>query len=175
MDRQDWGALAVCSIVILMMLTLGQVELSHGLAAANINSFGSNVMNLAPLLNAAPAIPLHAFAAVTAFVLGTVQLTAPKGTLPHRTLGWIWVILMVIVAGSSFWVHQIRLLGPWSPIHLLSIFTLVMLPLGVWMAHRHRVADHRRIMILMFSGALVIAGLFTLLPGRIMHAVIFGS
>jgi hypothetical protein len=50
----------------------------------------------------------------------------------------------------------------WSPIHLLSIFTLVTLPLGVWMAHRHRVADHRRIMILIFSGALVIAGLFTL-------------
>jgi uncharacterized membrane protein len=131
-------------------------------------------MNLAPLLNVAPAIPLHAFAAMTAFVLGAVQLAAPKGTLPHRTLGWIWIALMVIVAGSSFWIHQIRLLGPWSPIHLLSIFTLIVLPLGVWMAHRHRVADHRRIMILIFSGALVIAGLFTLLPGRIMHAVVFG-
>jgi uncharacterized membrane protein len=34
--------------------------------------------------------------------------------------------------------------------------------------------DHRRIMIMVFAGALVIAGLFTLLPGRIMHAVIFG-
>jgi uncharacterized membrane protein len=159
---------------MLMILTLGWVEFVARLAAANIDSFGSNVMNLAPLLDAAPAIPLHAFAAMAAFVLGTVQLTAPKGTLPHRTLGWIWVILMVIVAGSSFWIHQIRLLGPWSPIHLLSIFTLVTLPLGVWMAHRHRVADHRRIMILMFSGALVIAGLFTLMPGRIMHAVVFG-
>ena len=29
-------------------------------------------------------------------------------------------------------------------------------------------------MILIFSGALVIAGLFTLVPGRIMHAVVFG-
>jgi uncharacterized membrane protein len=132
-------------------------------------------MSLSPLLNAAPAIPLHAFAAMTAFVLGAVQLAAPKGTLPHRTLGWIWIALMAIVAGSSFWIHQIRLVGPWSPIHLLSIFTLLMLPLGVWMAHRHRVADHRRIMILMFSGALVIAGLFTLLPGRIMHTVVFGQ
>jgi uncharacterized membrane protein len=94
--------------------------------------------------------------------------------LPHRTLGWIWVGLMALVAGSSFWIHQIRLLGPWSPIHLLSILTLLMLPLAVWKAHRHRVADHRRIMILLFSGALVIAGLFTLLPGRIMHAVVFG-
>ncbi len=127
-------------------------------------------MSLAPLLDAAPAIPLHAFAAMTAFLLA-----APKGTLPHRTLGWIWVGLMVSVAVSSFWIHQIRLIGPWSLIHLLSIFTLAMLPLGVWMAHRHRVADHRRIMILIFSGALVIAGLFTLVPGRIMHTVLFGS
>jgi uncharacterized membrane protein len=49
-----------------------------------------------------------------------------------------------------------------------------MRPLAVWRAHTYRVADHRRIMILMFSGALVIAGLFTLLPGRIMHAVVLG-
>jgi len=130
-------------------------------------------MSLAPLLDAAPAIPVHAFAAMTAFLLGVVQLAAPKDTLPHRTLGWIWVGLMVSVAFSSFWIHQIRLLGPWSPIHLLSIFTLVTLPLGVWMAHRHRVTDHRRIMILIFSGALVIAGLFTLIPRRIMHTVLF--
>jgi hypothetical protein len=48
---------------------------------------------------------------------------------------------------------------------LLSIFTLVVLPLGVWNARHHLVAAHRRIMICIFCGALVIAGLFTLLPG----------
>ena len=131
-------------------------------------------MNLAPLLDATPPIPLHAVAAMSAFVLGVVQLAAPKGTLPHRTIGWIWVCLIVSVAVSSFWIHQSRLIGPWSPIHGLSIFTLLIVPLGVWMAHRHRVADHRRIMIFTFSGALVIAGLFTLVPGRIMHTVVFG-
>ena len=51
-------------------------------------------MSLAPLLDAAPAIPLHAFAAMAAFALGIVQFAAPKGTLPHRTVGWIWVGLM---------------------------------------------------------------------------------
>jgi uncharacterized membrane protein len=132
-------------------------------------------MSFAPLLDAAPAIPVHAFAAMTAFLLGVVQLAAPKGTLPHRTLGWIWVCLMLAVAISSFWIHEIRLVGPWSPIHLLSIFVLITVPLAVWKAHRHQVADHRRIMISIFSGALVIAGLFTLLPGRIMHAVAFGQ
>ena len=131
-------------------------------------------MNLAPLLNAAPAIPLHAFAAMAAFVLGIVQFAAPKGTLPHRTIGWIWVTLMATVAISSFWIHEIKLVGPWSPIHLLSIFTLIVLPLGVWRAHHHEVVAHRRIMIFIFSGALVVAGLFTFVPGRIMHTVFFG-
>ena len=132
-------------------------------------------MSLAPLLDAANwTIPVHAFAAMAAFALGVIQFAAPKGTLPHRTLGWIWVGLMLSVAVSSFWIHQIRLVGLWSPIHLLSISTLVTVPLGVWRAHRHEVADHRLIMTLVFSGALVIAGLFTLLPGRIMHAVVFG-
>jgi len=131
-------------------------------------------MTLAPLLEAAPAIPLHAFAAMGAFLLGLVQFAAPKGTLPHRTIGFAWIGLMLVVAASSFWINQLRVVGPWSPIHLLSIFTLAMVPLAVWKAHTHQVAAHRRIMISLFVGALLIAGLFTLLPGRIMHKVIFG-
>ena len=131
-------------------------------------------MSLEPLLSASPAIQLHAFAAMSAFMLGLVQLAAPKGTLPHRTLGGIWVAIMFVVAISSFFIHQLRVWGPWSPIHLLSIFTLVMLPLGVWRAHHHQVQSHRWTMISIFVGALVIAGLFTFVPGRIMHAVLFG-
>jgi uncharacterized membrane protein len=131
-------------------------------------------MSLAPLLNAAPAIPLHAFAAMAAFALGLVQLLAPKGTLPHRTLGWIWVVLMVIVAGSSFWIHEIRVVGPWSPIHLLSIFSLVMLVVGVLAARSHKVGRHKKTMVSIYAGALIIAGFFAFMPGRIMHAVVFG-
>lgn len=131
-------------------------------------------MSLAPLLNAEPAIQLHAFTAMAAFALGAIQLSAPKGTLPHRTAGWIWVVLMVIVAVSSFFIHDLRIWDAWSPIHLLSVFTLAMLPLAVMHARRHRVDRHRRAMIAIFVGALVIAGLFTLVPGRVMHAVLFG-
>jgi uncharacterized membrane protein len=132
-------------------------------------------VSLAPLLNAAPAIQLHAFAALAAFGLGAAQLAAPKGTLPHRAVGWAWVTLMVIVAGSSFWIHELRVWGPWSPIHLLSIYTLAMLPLAAMHARRHRVEKHRKAMIAIFVGALVVAGLFTFWPGRIMHAVLFGQ
>jgi uncharacterized membrane protein len=132
-------------------------------------------MTLAPLLAADGAIRLHAFAAMAAFVLGVVQIGAPKGTIPHRTIGWVWVALMLAVSISAFWIHTIRLWGPWSPIHLLAIFTLVMLPVAVLHARRHRVRQHRIGMLSLFFGALVIAGLFTLFPGRIMHAVVFGQ
>ena len=73
---------------------------------------------------------------MAAFVLGAVQLAAPKGTLPHRTLGWVWVALMLVISASSFWIHGIRLWGPWSPIHLLSVFTPIMLVVGVVAAAR---------------------------------------
>jgi uncharacterized membrane protein len=42
-------------------------------------------------------------------------------------------------------------------------------------ARRHHVGNHRFAMISLFAGALVIAGAFTLLPGRIMHRVVFGG
>ncbi len=131
-------------------------------------------MTLAPLWAASSAIQLHAVAAMTAFALGIVQLSAPKGTLPHRAIGWVWVVLMLAVAISAFWIHKIRLWGPWSPIHLLAIFTLIMLPIAVLHARHHRVLQHRIAMLSIFFGALVIAGAFTLFPGRIMHAVVFG-
>lgn len=132
-------------------------------------------MSLAPLLNADPAIQIHAFAAMAAFALGVVQLMASKGTLPHRTLGWLWVALMLVVSITAFFIHQIRLWGPWSPIHVLAIYTLIMLPVAVFAARRHAVERHRRTMTGVFVGALLIAGLFTFAPGRIMHAVVFGN
>lgn len=132
-------------------------------------------MTLAPLLAASGAIILHAFAALAAFALGLVQLLAPKGTAAHRALGWVWAALMATVAGSSFWIHTIRTFGPFSAIHALSLFTLATLPVALLHARRHRVAQHRFAMLALFTGALVIAGAFTLYPGRIMHRVVFGG
>jgi uncharacterized membrane protein len=71
-------------------------------------------------------------------------------------------------------IHIIRSWGPWSPIHLLSIVTLVSLPMAVWRARRHDARNHRKAMTALFVGALMIAGEFTFFPGRIMHAVAFG-
>ena len=133
-------------------------------------------MSLGPLLNAPLVVQLHAFAAMVALLLGIVQLAAPKGTLPHRALGWVWVVLLLTISISSFWIHghSWRLWRTWSPIHLLSIFTPVMLIAGVVSARRHNVVGHKITMISIFIGALVIAGAFTVVPGRIMHRVVFG-
>ncbi|RAZ74425.1 DUF2306 domain-containing protein [Mesorhizobium atlanticum] len=132
-------------------------------------------MSLGPLLSAPPPIPWHAFAAFAALAIGGAQLALPKGTMRHRALGYTWVALMLVIAISSFWIQQIRLIGPFSPIHLLSILVLVTVPLAVWHARNHRVAKHRKVMISLYFFALIGAGVFTLLPGRIMHAVVFGQ
>lgn len=132
-------------------------------------------MNFAPLANAPFAIQLHAYAALAAFVLGAVQIAGVKGTNRHRALGYTWVALMLIVAISSFWIQDMHVWGPWSPIHLLSILTLIMLPAAIYFARVHRVRGHKLTMLGLFAGALVIAGGFTLVPGRIMHRVVFGG
>ena len=132
-------------------------------------------MTLAPLLEAPPVIRLHAAFAFAAIGFGVVQFLAPKGTLPHRTIGWAWATLMMLVAGTSLFIHTIRTWGPWSPIHLLSLFTLAVVPLAVARARQHDISRHRQAMIWIFVLALVVTGLFTLAPGRIMNKVVFGD
>ena len=87
-------------------------------------------MSLDPLFAAPLVVQVHAFAAMAAFVLGIVQFAAPKGTLPHRTLGYIWVGLMLVVAASSFSIHGKRPWGSFSAIHSC--------PSSCWFSRRWR-------------------------------------
>lgn len=132
-------------------------------------------MTLDPLISAPFAIQVHTYAAIGAFLLGAVQLVGVKGTTQHRALGYAWAALMTVVALSAFWIHELKLWGDWSPIHLLAVFTLVMLPWGIYAAREHNVRRHKLTMLGLFGGALVIAGLFTFMPGRLMHQVVFGG
>jgi uncharacterized membrane protein len=128
------------------------------------------------LLAAAPtAIQIHVAAALTALAIGIVLLAGIKGTRLHRALGWTWVLAMGTTAVSSFFIHAINPGGPagLSLIHLLSGWTMVGLPMAVYAARRHRVQTHRRAMTGMFVGGLIVAGLFTFLPGRLMWAIFF--
>lgn len=126
------------------------------------------------LLARQPAvIQLHIAAAVTALLLGTIQLIGVKGVGPHRAIGWSWVVAMTVVAVSSLFIRVIHP-GSFSLIHLLSGWTLIALPMGIWAIRRGKVQRHARAMTLTFVGGLIVAGLFTFVPGRLMWAIFFG-
>lgn len=131
-------------------------------------------MTIEPVLAASPAIQLHVWAALGALALGTAQFLTKRGSPLHKTLGWSWVLLMVTVALSSFFIHEIRLVGPWSPIHLLSVWTLGTLVYALHAVRRKNLKAHGYALTSLFLFGLIGAGVFTLLPGRIMHQVLFG-
>lgn len=130
-------------------------------------------MTLDPLIAAAPAIKLHLLAAVVALGLGGYVLARPKGTPTHKALGRIWVALMLVVSISSFWITGLGS-GRFSPIHLLSVFTLIMLGYALSLVRRGDIRAHRFTMIGIFGGGLVGAGLGTLAPGRLIPLILFG-
>lgn len=132
-------------------------------------------MTLAPLLAAPLLVQLHVLAALGAFGLGLWQLAGHKGSALHRRLGWAWVGLMAVVAVSAFGITGRRSAGAFSWVHGMALVVLVMLPLSVWRARRGRVRAHGTSMLALFLGAVMIAGGFTLMPGRIMGRLVFGG
>lgn len=132
-------------------------------------------MDATALATAMPAIQIHAGAAMLSFLLGTLVLLLKKGTRLHKAMGRIWVGLMAVVALSSFLITEVRMFGPYSFIHALSIFTLVGLVQAIRAIRRGDVKAHRATMIGLYGGALILAGAFTLVPGRRMHAMLFAD
>ncbi len=130
-------------------------------------------MTFEPLFDAPIAIQIHVAAVVPAALLGAYLLVRPKGTPRHRLLGKIWLVLMVVTALSSFFIHQINMFYGFSPIHLLSLFVLF----GCWgaiaNARKHNIDAHKRIVRGLYFGGIVGAGAFTFLPGRIINKVAF--
>ena len=127
-----------------------------------------------PLYNEAQPIPFHAMAAMLAIVIGAIQFSMKKGGIKHKALGYIWVSLMLFVSISSFFIHEIKLWGNYSPIHLLSIWTIFSVGLAIYFVRVGNIKRHRQVMIALYGFALILTGLFTLLPGRAMNQVVFG-
>ncbi|MGX1788093.1 DUF2306 domain-containing protein [Bosea sp. NPDC055332] len=128
-------------------------------------------MTLAPLLAAPPIMQLHALAALVSLAAGLTVLAMRKGTARHRLIGWIFVVGMAVTAASSAFITSN---GRYSAIHLLSVLTIVNLPYAIIMRRRGNIVAHRSAMLWLFAG-LVVAGAFTLMPGRVMNKVAFGT
>ena len=110
----------------------------------------------------------------TALAITPVMLWRRRGDRLHRRLGWIWSICMFTTALLSFDLRFINR-GEFSVIHLLSLLTLVGVPVLVISARRHDIARHRRQARGFVIGALLVAGFFTFPFGRLLGGWLFGS
>ena len=132
-------------------------------------------MNLQPLLDASFAIQFHVLTVVPAAFLGAYVLLTRKGTPRHKLLGRIWMVLMVLTAISTFFIHQIRVWGDFSPIHILSVVVIVSCGMAIWQIRRGNVRAHKSALISAYVGGIFGAGIFTFWPGRLMNAVFLGG
>lgn len=114
----------------------------------------------------------HTVAALAAIALGAAMFLARKGTFLHRVAGRSWVALMLVVAFSSFWIKSS---GNFSWIHLLSVAVPVLLAAGVYFAIRRNVVRHQRMMFGVYAIGLGVAGVFTLLPNRLLGHMLWTS
>ena len=131
-------------------------------------------MHITPLMNAPIIVQAHVICAVIALGLVPVMLFRRKGDRLHEIIGRVWVLAMGLTAITSFGIMDIRLIGPFSPIHGLSLLTLYSLIGAVLQARAGKIDAHKS-HILGAMGGLVGAGVFTVLPGRPMSQILFSS
>ncbi|WP_055436842.1 DUF2306 domain-containing protein [Lacinutrix algicola] len=120
---------------------------------------------------------LHLFTVLPAFIIGTISLALKKGTQLHKVLGRIYMVLMLFTATVTLFMPAA--VGPtvfnhFGWIHLFSFLTLYTVPTAYTAIKKGNIKAHKRKMILLYFGALIIAGAFTFMPGRYLHSVFFG-
>ncbi|MCZ4271882.1 DUF2306 domain-containing protein [Maritalea porphyrae] len=120
------------------------------------------------------AVQIHMICAVSCLFLGLYMLLSKKGTKHHKQVGWVWVLLMLATATSATFIHQLRMIWIFSPIHIFVPVTFIGLFSGIRHARAGRIAAHRASMRSMYWGALCIPFAFALLPDRVL-AYMFGT
>ena len=114
-------------------------------------------------------ILLHMIAAIAAVLISGVVMFREKGTVRHRIMGRVWAVLMLYVAVGSFFI-QAR--GRFSVIHILSVVIIVSIASAVYSIRKGNVRRHKISMSTSYA-SLCIAGLFTLLPYRMLGQLVF--
>jgi uncharacterized membrane protein len=126
------------------------------------------------LSSLSPAIVVHLVLAVAAVLLGPLALLARKGSRPHRAFGYAWVTLMLGAAVSSVFIRSFNLpnLLGYTPIHILSVFSVAMIGLALYWVSRRNLRGHQLAMRGVYIGA-CIAGGFAFLPGRYLGDLVW--
>jgi uncharacterized membrane protein len=167
---------AIVPFVIFAAILALALRDQTGYVAAMAEALGQlhpHAPNLSLVAEQSVVIQVHLYTALAAIALGGFQIILPKGTPLHRIMGWVWLAFMTVIAGTSLFIKLINH-GQFSLIHLLSVLVLIQVPRIIWFARKGDIKSHKRAAITLYIGALLIAGLFTFMPGRLMWQVFFG-
>lgn len=119
---------------------------------------------------------LHLATVIPCFFIGTLLLLIKKGTGIHKNFGRVYMVLMLFTAFVTLFMPAAvgpQFLGHFGWIHLFSFLTLYTVPTAYTAIKKGNVRAHKRKMILLYFGAIIIAGSFTFVPGRFMHELFF--
>jgi uncharacterized membrane protein len=128
-------------------------------------------LNTAAFSAAPLATRIHAIFILTIVVTGWGMLALPKGDLRHRVLGWSWVGAMTLMGITSMTVPHGN---SWISAYVGGGSALVLMAWGILKVKRRRYRDHARTMVMLMI-ALVVMTLLAVMPGRLMHNVLFGG
>jgi uncharacterized membrane protein len=120
---------------------------------------------------------LHLYTVIPCVFIGGFLLVIKKGTGIHKRLGRLYMVLMLFTAIVTLFMPTYvggRVLNHFGWIHLFSFLTIWTVPSAYIAIKKGNIKAHKRKMILLYFGALIIAGAFTLMPGRYLHDVFFG-
>ncbi|MDG1431611.1 MAG: DUF2306 domain-containing protein [Paracoccaceae bacterium] len=119
-------------------------------------------------------IQIHATFALYALIVGPLAIYRKRRDILHKTIGYSWIISMVIVAISSFWISSFGVIGPFSPIHLLSFWTLFVVFRAINFARIGKIVAHAEMLRWLYWGGLWVAFALNFLPGRMSNRIVFG-
>lgn len=134
--------------------------------------------SLAPLLGAPPLVQLHAATGALALLTGLARLLWSGREPVECALGWSFLALLVSSAVSSLFLPTpagaLRLLGV-TPHHGFAVLALAGAGAAVVAARMGERLARQRIVTATFAGVLLMAGLFEMTPGRLLHTVLAGG
>lgn len=118
----------------------------------------------------------HLATVLPCVAMGGVLFFMKKGTPVHKGIGKVYMILMIITGLITlFMPAQVgpSLFGHFGWIHSFSALTLYSAPRAYFAIRAGDVKAHQYSMIGLYMGGIVIAGAFTLAPGRYLHELLF--
>ncbi len=154
------GVIGVAGTAMTVAILMALVRAAMGVAADH-----SSARQIAVVIHVATVCP--------AVPLGLYLMLARKGGPRHKMLGRVWIALMVVTALSALFIRHIND-GGFSFIHIFVPLTLI----GAWQtvtsARRGDLRAHRRHLVQLYLGALIIPGAFSFIGSRLMGAWLFG-